>query len=91
MYIYLISILLDILHLLYLLYILKLIEYIFQLIMVYILFLYLIYENRETVYLIMEYILENGNLGLIDTDYCLQNGLAMRSCCLALGTMSSQL
>ena len=30
-------------------------------------------------------------LGLIDADYCLWNGLAMRSCCVALGTMSSHL
>ena len=30
----------------------------------------------------------DGCLGLIDADYCLWNGLAMRSCCLALGTMS---
>ena len=30
-----------------------------------------------------------GCLGLIDADYCLRNGLAMRSCCVALGTMSS--
>ena len=28
-----------------------------------------------------------GSLGLIDADYCLWNGLAMRSCCAALGTM----
>ena len=32
-----------------------------------------------------------GNLGLIDRDYCLWNGLAMRSCCIALGAMSSHL
>jgi len=32
-----------------------------------------------------------GNLGLTDADYCLWNGLAMRSCCVALGTMSSHL
>ena len=32
-----------------------------------------------------------GNLGLIDVDYCLWNGLAMRSCYVALGTMSSHL
>ena len=32
-----------------------------------------------------------GSLGLIDADYCLWNGLAMRSCCVALETMSSQL
>ena len=31
------------------------------------------------------------SLGLIDADYCLWNGLAMRSCCVALGTMSSHL
>ena len=30
-----------------------------------------------------------GSLGLIDANYCLWNGLAMRSCCVALGTMSS--
>ena len=30
-------------------------------------------------------------LGLIDANYCLWNGLAMRSCCVALGTMSSHL
>ena len=29
-----------------------------------------------------------GSLGLIDADYCLWNGLAMRSCCVALGIMS---
>jgi len=27
------------------------------------------------------------SLGLIDADYCLWNGLAMRSCCVALGTV----
>ena len=32
-----------------------------------------------------------GNLGLIDADYCLWNGLAISSCCVALGTMSSHL
>ena len=32
-----------------------------------------------------------GSLGLIDAEYCLCNGLAMRSCCVALGTMSSHL
>ena len=32
-----------------------------------------------------------GNLGLTDANYCLWNGLAMRSCCVALGTMSSNL
>ena len=32
-----------------------------------------------------------GSLGLIDTDYCLGNGLEMRSCCVALRTMSSHL
>ena len=31
------------------------------------------------------------NLGFTDADYCLWNGLAMRSCCVALGTMSSHL
>mgnify|MGYP003540877436 CR=1 FL=1 len=31
------------------------------------------------------------SLGLIDANYCLWNGLAMRSCCVALGTMSSHL
>ena len=31
------------------------------------------------------------NLGLIDANYCLWNGLAMRSCCVALGTMSGHL
>ena len=30
-----------------------------------------------------------GNLGLVDADYCLWNGLAVRSCCVALETMSS--
>ena len=29
-----------------------------------------------------------GCLGLIDADCCLWNGLAMRSCCVALGTLS---
>ena len=32
-----------------------------------------------------------GSLELIDTNYCLWNGLAMRSCCVALGTLSSLL
>ena len=32
-----------------------------------------------------------GCLGLIDADYCLWNGLAMRFCCVALGTMSGHL
>ena len=32
-----------------------------------------------------------GNLGLIDANNCLWNGYAMRSCCVALGTMSSHL
>ena len=32
-----------------------------------------------------------GCLGLTDADCCLWNGLAMRSCCVALGTMSSYL
>ena len=32
-----------------------------------------------------------GSLGLIDADYCLWNGLAMRPCCVALGTMSGHL
>ena len=30
-----------------------------------------------------------GSLGLIDANYCLWNGLAMKSCCVALGTMSA--
>ena len=32
-----------------------------------------------------------GTLGLIDVDYCLWDGLAVRSCRVALGTMSSHL
>jgi len=32
-----------------------------------------------------------GSLGLIDANYCLWNGLAMRSCCVALVTTSSHL
>ena len=32
-----------------------------------------------------------GSLGLIDVEYCLGNGLAMRTCCVALGSMSSHL
>ena len=32
-----------------------------------------------------------GSLGLIEADYCLWNGLAMRSWCVELGTMSSHL
>jgi len=32
-----------------------------------------------------------GNLGLIDADDGLWNGEAMRSCCVALGTMPSHL
>ena len=32
-----------------------------------------------------------GNLGLTDADYCIWNGLAVRACCVALGTMSSHL
>ena len=30
-----------------------------------------------------------GSVGLIDTNYCLWNGLTVRFCCVALGTMSS--
>ena len=32
-----------------------------------------------------------GSLGLIDANYNLWNGLVMRSCCVALGSMSSHL
>jgi len=32
-----------------------------------------------------------GDVGLTDADYCLWNGLAMRSCCVARGTMSTHL
>ena len=32
-----------------------------------------------------------GSLGLIDANYCFWNGLTMRSCCVALITMSSHL
>ena len=32
-----------------------------------------------------------GSLGLIDADYCLWNGLALRCCWVALGTLSSHL
>ena len=32
-----------------------------------------------------------GSLGLIDANHCFWNGLAMRSYCVALGTMSSHL
>ena len=32
-----------------------------------------------------------GILGLIHAEYCLWNGLARRSCCVALGTLSSHL
>jgi len=32
-----------------------------------------------------------GSLGLIDTNYCFWSGLAIRSCCVALRTMSSHL
>jgi len=32
-----------------------------------------------------------GNLGLIDANYCLWNGEAVRSCCVALRTISSHL
>ena len=32
-----------------------------------------------------------GSLELIDASYCFWNGSAMRSCCVALGTMSSHL
>ena len=32
-----------------------------------------------------------GNMGLIDANYCLWNGKAMRSGCIALGAMSSHL
>ena len=28
-----------------------------------------------------------GNLGLIDANYCIWNGQAVRSCCIALGTI----
>ena len=32
-----------------------------------------------------------GSLGLTDANYCFWNGLAVRSCCVALRTMSSHL
>ena len=32
-----------------------------------------------------------GNLGLMDASYCFWNGLAMRSCCVVLKTMSNNL
>ena len=32
-----------------------------------------------------------GNVGLIDADYCLWNGLAVSSCCVALRTISTNL
>jgi len=32
-----------------------------------------------------------GSLGLIDANYCLWNGLAMRSCCVVLRTIYSHL
>ena len=32
-----------------------------------------------------------GSVGLIDAMYCFWNGLTMTSCCVALGTLSSQL
>ena len=32
-----------------------------------------------------------GSLGLIDANYCLRNRLAIRSYCVALGTMSGNL
>ena len=32
-----------------------------------------------------------GSLGLKDSNYCLWKGLAIRSCCVALGTMSGHL
>ena len=32
-----------------------------------------------------------GNLGLKDANYCHCNGLAMRSCCVALGSISNHL
>ena len=32
-----------------------------------------------------------GSLGLMDANYCLWDGLAMGSCCVALGTLSSHL
>ena len=32
-----------------------------------------------------------GSLGLMNANYCLWNGEAMRACCIALGTMASHL
>ena len=32
-----------------------------------------------------------GSLGLMDANYCFHNGLTMRSCCVALRTVSSYL
>ena len=32
-----------------------------------------------------------GNLGLVDANYCIWSGKAMRSCCTAQGTISSHL
>ena len=32
-----------------------------------------------------------GNLGLVNANYCIWNGYAMRSCCIAQGTISNHL
>ena len=38
-----------------------------------------------------ERVIWTGSLGLVNADCCLQDGLAMGSCCVAPGTLSSQL
>ena len=51
----------------------------------------LFYENEVKVLVSFKNVQDLGCLGLIEADYCLWNGLAMRACCVALGTMSGHL
>ena len=44
-------------------------------------------ENRYVVAKGEEGVGWTGSLGLTDANYCLWNGEAMRSCCIALGTI----
>ena len=58
------------------------------------------FSKMQIIYIIVNIILQqvfsrkifaSKGLALIDADCCLWNGFAMRSCCVALGTMSSHL
>ena len=46
-------------------------------------------ENRSVVARQREEVGWTGSLGLVNANYCIWNGQAMRSCCIAQGTVSN--